>query len=133
MIEDILIRLYYRNGCVSSQRAIEWFNKHDIEIFEKDIHQLSRQELVNILSYTSNGFSDIVKKYTKSSFENKLKLDTLRDMTFSEAITFLESNTDLLQDPIITERNKVLIGYNSEQIRMFLPKGYRNSSLGKKK
>ncbi|MFQ6324169.1 ArsC/Spx/MgsR family protein [Lactococcus garvieae] len=52
-------------------------------------------------------------------------------MILNEAINYIKVNPDFLRSPIIIEKDKVLIGYNPEQIRMFLPKEYRRKSLGK--
>ncbi|WP_285015615.1 Spx/MgsR family RNA polymerase-binding regulatory protein [Lactococcus garvieae] len=124
-----MVKVYYRNRCTSSKRAIQWLNDYDIDISKKNMQEISNDELVNILSSTNNGISDILRNYKKFSSYKKLKVDVLKEMTFNEALDFLKKNTDIIQTPIIIEEKKILIGYNSEQIRMFLPKEYRRSFL----
>lgn len=124
-----LVKVYYRNRCTSSKRAIQWLNDYDIDISKKNMQEISNDELVNILSSTNNGISDILRNYKKFSSYKKLKVDVLKEMNFNEALDFLKKNTDIIQTPIIIEEKKILIGYNSEQIRMFLPKEYRRSFL----
>lgn len=124
-----MVKVYYRNRCTSSKRAIQWLNDYDIDISKKNMQEISNDELVNILSSTNNGISDILRNYKKFSSHKKLKVDVLKEMTFNEALDFLKKNTDIIQTPIIIEEKKILIGYNSEQIRMFLPKEYRRSFL----
>lgn len=124
-----MVKVYYRNRCTSSKRAIQWLNDYDIDISKKNMQEISNDELVNILSSTNNGISDILRNYKKFSYYKKLKVDILKEMTFNEALDFLKKNTDIIQTPIIIEEKKILIGYNSEQIRMFLPKEYRRSFL----
>lgn len=124
-----MVKVYYRNRCTSSKRAIQWLNDYDIDISKKNMQEISNDELVNILSSTNNGISDILRNYKKFSSYKKLKVDVLKEMTFNEALDFLKKNTDIIQTPIIIEEKKILIGYNSDQIRMFLPKEYRRSVL----
>jgi regulatory protein spx len=38
---------------------------------------------------------------------------------------YSQENPELLKTPLILEGNKLLVGYNKEQIRIFLPKIYR--------
>lgn len=93
------------------------------------MEEISYDELVNILSSTNNGISDILRNDKKFSSSKKIKVDALKEMTFNEALDSLKRNTDIIQTPIIIEDKKILIGYNSDQIRMFLPKEYRRSVL----
>ncbi|WP_270318311.1 ArsC/Spx/MgsR family protein [Lactococcus petauri] len=52
-----------------------------------------------------------------------------KSTSLNEGINYLKVNPNLLRSPIIIEKDKVLIGYNPEQIRMFLPQAYRRKSL----
>ncbi|QQC73869.1 hypothetical protein I6I20_03650 [Lactococcus garvieae] len=50
-------------------------------------------------------------------------------MPLNQAIDYIKVNPNLLKSPIMIEKNKVLIGYDPEQIRMFLPQKYRRKLL----
>ncbi|MGY3713778.1 ArsC/Spx/MgsR family protein [Lactococcus petauri] len=126
-----MIRLYYRQRCTSSPKAIQWFKKYKLDIRIRTMGQISREEIITALSYTDKGISELVKHSSHGSEEDASKIRLIKTMTLNEAIDFIKVNPDLLRSPIIIEKDKVLIGYNPEQIRMFLPKEYRRKSLGK--
>lgn len=126
-----MIYLYYRQRCTSTPKAIKWFKKYKINIYLKPIGQISRKEIVTALASTDRGISELVKHLSHGSNEDACKIRLIKTMLLNEAIDYLKVNPDLLRSPIIIEKNKVLIGYNSEQIRMFLPKEYRRKFLNK--
>ncbi|WP_416274272.1 ArsC/Spx/MgsR family protein [Lactococcus formosensis] len=55
--------------------------------------------------------------------------NTIYNMTFDEYINYIIGNPELLKSPIIIDDSKLLIGFNSDNIRQFLPSFYRK--LGK--
>lgn len=124
-----MIRLYYRQRCTSSLKAIQWFKSYGIEICIRSSGQISREELIIALSSTDKGFTDLLKHPNHLNDEEMSKIRLLKTMTINQGIDFIKVNPQLLRSPIIIERNKVLIGYNPDQIRMFLPKVYRRKSL----
>lgn len=126
-----MIRLYYRQRCTSSPKAIQWFKKYKLDIHISTMGQVSREEIITVLASTDNGISELIKYPSHGSEEDASKIRLIKTMTLNEAINYIKVNPDLLRSPIIIEKDKVLIGYNPEQIRMFLPKEYRRKSLGK--
>ena len=126
-----MISLYYRPRCSSSIKAIDWFKKYKIDICLKSPNLISREELITVLSSTDKGIFDVIRQVGRASDEDKDKIHSMNKMTLNQAIEFIKINPELLKSPIIIKKNKVLIGYNADQIRMFLPKAYRRSSLNK--
>lgn len=126
-----MILLYYRKRCTSSLKAIKWFKKYKLDIHIKTIGQISREEIITALGSTDKGISELVKHPNHGSKEDACKIRLMKTMLLSEAIDYIKVNPDLLRSPIIIEKDKVLIGYNPDQIRMFLPKEYRRKFLGK--
>ncbi|WP_259753607.1 ArsC/Spx/MgsR family protein [Lactococcus lactis] len=126
-----MIRLYYRQRCTSSPKAIQWFKKYKLDIHISTMGQVSREEIITVLASTDNGISELIKHPSHGSEEDASKIRLIKTMTLNEAIDYIKVNPNLLRSPIIIEKDKVLIGYNPEQIRMFLPKEYRRKSLGK--
>ncbi|MFQ6324131.1 ArsC/Spx/MgsR family protein [Lactococcus garvieae] len=124
-----MIHLYYRQRCTSSSKAIQWFKSYGIIICIRSSGQISREELIIALSSTDKGFTDLLKHPNHLNDEEMSKIRLLKTMTLNQGIDFIKVNPQLLRSPIIIERNKVLIGYNPDQIRMFLPKVYRRKSL----
>lgn len=89
--------------------------------------QLSRKDLLKVLEETNRGFTDLLKHYERLGEEDRLNLSLLEKMTVNEALDFLKVHSNLIRTPVIIEGDKTCIGYNPEQIRMFLPKTYRRT------
>lgn len=120
-----MVKIYYRESCGSSRRAISWFERYSIEVEKCKLSRLDKKDFVKILSLSERGIINVIKKSKK----NSLLLEAMSEMQISEAIDFLLLHTYLLQSPIILVGQKLLIGYNEEEIRKFLPKEYRRHKL----
>lgn len=46
-------------------------------------------------------------------------------MDFNDTVDFLLNHTELLKTPILIDKNKLMIGFNAEEIRKFIPKNRR--------
>ena len=124
-----MIHLYYRERCTSSTKVIQWFKKYGLDFQRKPMGQITREEIITALASTDKGISDLVKHPSHGSEEDGAKIRLMQSMSLNEAINYLKVNPNLLRSPIIIEKEKVLIGYNPEQIRIFLPQAYRRKSL----
>ena len=124
-----MITLYYGISSVSSRRAVAWFESRNIDFCKKRVDRMSRDDLVHLLSLSENGFADILKN-PKKARENYLEqLQYLEGLNFNRSVDFLIEHPYLLKVPLICERKKLMIGYNEENIRMFLPKKHRDLKL----
>lgn len=124
-----MINLYCRERCASSHKAKNWLEKYGIDFRMKSPCQISRNELITVFASTSKGVFEVVKDIHKVTDRDRVKIQSMKTMTLNQAIEFLKLNPNLLKTPIVIEKSKVMVGYNSEQIRMFLPKMYRQSTL----
>ncbi|WP_270741128.1 ArsC/Spx/MgsR family protein [Lactococcus formosensis] len=120
-----MITLFYDKTDLTNKKAASWFTSRGIEVHLKNIRYISKQELLHILKLSDQGFMDIVKKGTISGESD----NTIYNMTFDEYINYIIGNPELLKSPIIIDDSKLLIGFNSDNIRQFLPSFYRK--LGK--
>ena len=71
-----------------------------------------------MLTRTENGFSDIISTRSKVIRENEV---VLNELTVKEAKNFILDNPSILKRPIIIDDNKMQVGYNDEEIRVFIP------------
>ncbi|MFK4935431.1 ArsC/Spx/MgsR family protein [Lactococcus garvieae] len=117
-----MINIYYRKNTSSSKKALDWFQAHSIFVDKHKMDQIPWDELIRLLSLTENGMSDILKRTSKVNRQTKKKIDYLMELSFNEAIYYMKSHTEILQDPIIIENQKYLVGYNKDEIRQFIPK-----------
>ncbi|WP_285121956.1 arsenate reductase family protein [Lactococcus petauri] len=124
-----MINVYCNKRCTSSTKAISWFKRYGIEFCIKPSCQISRKELITVLSSTDKGFFDVDKSPSSLRDEKSSKLGGIETMSLDQAINYIKAHPKILKSPIIIEKKKVLIGYSPEQIRIFLPRAYRRKVL----
>lgn len=120
-----MIKVYYDKRSTSSRRALDWFKKYNIKVDQINICDIQKEDLIQILSISEGGLSEVLKRARKCSAETKCKIDFFMELPLEEGFRFLSYHPEVLQTPIIIDRGKYLIGYNAEEIRMFLPRAYR--------
>ncbi len=121
-----MIQIYTTPSCASCRKAKKWFDQYKIPYSEKNIFsiKLSQEDIRRMLSNSENGFDDIISTRSKVFKEKHLEPDL---MTTSELISFIIDNPSVLKRPIIINENELQVGYNNEDITIFLPKELRNS------
>jgi regulatory protein spx len=114
----------YGSPCESFRKAKEWFEKHSIPYVERNIFKnpLTVHELQEVLSLTSEGTDEIIA--TRSKVYKDLELD-FEDLSLMELLNLVEQHPGLLRNPIIIDNKKMVIGYNEDDIRKFLPRKIR--------
>lgn len=124
-----MIKLYYRGGCGSSQRALSWFKKYNIDVKQQQINKITADDLLKLLHLSDEGFNEVVKRSGKNGTKIKRALDYIEHLSFNEAVNFLLLHPNILQTPIIINDDNHLIGFNDDEIRKFLPPKYRRHRL----
>ena len=115
-----MIKIYTTPSCSSCRKAKKFFKDENIPYTEKNIFvtDLSDEELRDILSKSENGTEDIIS--TKSKIIKEGGVD-IEDMTINELIKFIRNNPSILKRPIMVDESKIQVGYNEEEIRVFIP------------
>lgn len=123
-----MITLFLSPSCTSCRKARAWLTKHDVTFQEHNIitSPLSREELLQILSFTENGTEDIIS--TRSKVFQKLDID-VDELSISDLIDLIAVNPSLLRRPIILDKKRMQIGFNEDEIRAFLSRDYRKQEL----
>ena len=118
------VKVYTSPSCASCRKAKRWLSDFGIDYVEKNIFvsKLSRDELKAILEKTEHGFEDIISTRSKVFQERELDIES---MTINELLTFIEENPSVLKRPIIIDDRRLQIGYNDEEIRVFIPRELR--------
>lgn len=121
----MMIQIYTTPSCASCRKAKKWFDQYKIPYSEKNIFsiKLSKEDIFKMLSNSENGFDDIISTRSKVFKEKQLEPDT---MTTQELVDFIIENPSVLKRPIIINENELQVGYNNEDITIFLPKELRN-------
>lgn len=75
-----------------------------------------------MLKNAENGFEDIISTRSKIFKEQDLDVES---MSVSQLRDFIIDNPSVLKRPIIVDDNKMQVGYNDEEIRVFIPRRLR--------
>lgn len=118
------VKVYTSPSCASCRKAKRWLNDFGIDYIEKNIFvsKLNNDELKAILEKTEHGFDDIISTRSKVFKEKNIDLEA---MSISELLGFIEENPSVLKRPIIIDDRRLQIGYNDEEIRVFIPRELR--------
>lgn len=120
-----MIQIYTTPSCASCRKAKKWFDQYKIPYSEKNIFsiKLSKEDIFKMLANSENGFEDIISTRSKVFKEKHLEPD---NMSIQELVNFIIDNPSVLKRPIIINENELQVGYNNEDITIFLPKELRD-------
>jgi len=123
-----MIRIYVSPSCQSCRKVKKWFMDEGIPFIEKNIFGvgLTEKELRDMLTKSENGTDDIISKRSKIIQESGVDIDS---MTVNELIGFIQKNPSILKRPIIVDDNKIQVGYDPEEISVFIPKAKRMAEI----
>lgn len=121
-----MVVLYHGFNSKSCRKARHWFREHHINVDEKRIRCISREDLLSALRLSERGFRDLLKRSEHCDERLSALIEHTMNLTFLEAVDFTLENPDVLKVPLILDENKLVIGYNTETIRVFIPQSYRN-------
>lgn len=123
-----MIRLFISPSCTSCRKAKAWLEEHDLEYSEKNIYHepLTKNEIKEILMLTNEGTEEIIS-YRSDAYQN-LDID-LEELSMNELLDLFIKEPSLIRRPIIMDDRRLQIGFNDEEIRMFLPREVRNIAL----
>jgi transcriptional regulator, Spx/MgsR family len=119
-----MVVIYTTPSCGSCRKAKKWFKERNIPFVEKNIFsvKLTKTDLQNILSLTENGVTDIISTRSKVFMDNNIDLESL---TMSQLYEFVIENPSVLRRPLILDQQNLQVGYNEDDIRVFIPKDLR--------
>ncbi|MFC0522625.1 Spx/MgsR family RNA polymerase-binding regulatory protein [Pontibacillus salicampi] len=103
-------------SCTSCRRTKQWLNNQNVLFKERHIFREtpSYDELLHILRLTTNGIDEILA--TRGKTYKSLDVD-VNDLTISEFIELVMKEPKLLRRPIVTDGDKLVIGYNEDGLR----------------
>lgn len=120
-----MLNVYTSPSCSSCRKVKKYFDNHNIGYVEKNIfkHKLTKDDIMKLLIASENGFEDIISTRSKIIKENNINLE---EMKLHELIDFIIKNPSILKRPIILRDEEIQVGYNVDDITLFLPEEYRN-------
>lgn len=120
-----MVKIYTAPSCLGCRKVIRYFKEHHIEYVEKSIinTHLSKEDIFKMLASSQNGFDDIISTRSKAFKDKNVKLE---DMKLSELVEFIINNPTVLKRPIILSDYELQVGFNPDDISLFLPEELRD-------
>ena len=120
-----MIKLYTAPSCLSCRKVKKYFKDNNIPFIEKSIinTKLTKDDIYRMLLSSENGFDDIISKRSKIIKENNIDID---NMKLNELMDFIIEHPTILKRPIIVSDMELQVGYNVDDITLFLPKELRD-------
>lgn len=124
-----MIQLYMTPKYPASIKAKEWLENHDLDF--KEVNPLTqpselREQLIHITSLLEGNIYDLIS--TRSKRYRSLK-NVIEDLSFTQLIDCLISEPRLIRQPLIFDEVNLQIGFNSTEIRTFIPRHIRQVEL----
>ncbi len=109
------LTFYWYPNCGTCKKAKKWLDDHDINY--KSVHIVeetpTKGELENLIAKSNlpakRFFNTSGKKYRELNMKDKIK-----DATAEEMAAYLASDGMLIKRPIVTDGQKVTVGYHAE-------------------
>jgi regulatory protein spx len=119
-----MITIFTTPSCSSCRKAKKWLEDHKIPYEEKNLfnQRITVEDIDRMLENAENGFEDIISTRSKIFKEQSLDVE---DMRVSELKEFIIDNPSVLKRPIMIDGEKMQVGYNDEEIRVFIPRRLR--------
>mgnify|MGYP003436621869 FL=1 len=125
-----MITLYSSASCTSCRKARSWLEEHDIPFTEKNVftEKITDEELKAILQLTENGTNEIISQRSQAFRELNINIE---EMPLGRVLKLIQQHPGIMRRPILVDNKRLLVGYNEEDIRCFLPREIRKFELSK--
>jgi len=125
-----MITLYSSASCTSCRKARSWLEEHDIPFTEKNVftEKITDEELRAILQLTENGTNEIISQRSQAFRELNINIE---EMPLGRVLKLIQQHPGIMRRPILVDNKRLLVGYNEEDIRCFLPREIRKIELSK--
>ncbi|SFD45950.1 transcriptional regulator Spx [Enterococcus casseliflavus] len=120
-----MIEVYYAGNTNSGRKTMEWLEKQNLPFIEKKItknNPFKIEEIMQFLARAENGFDDLIN--SRAKIFKELEAD-LNQLSTSDLIDTIVRIPTLVKLPLIVDEKKIVIGYNENELRCFLPAEYR--------
>ena len=123
-----MIVVYTSPGCASCRKVKQWLKDRNLPFVEKNIFKtlLDDEEIRYLLMRSEKGTDDLISKRSKIIAQNNIDIDS---MSVNELIKFIQQNPSILKRPIILNERSFQVGYDSEEIGVFVPEELRRIAM----
>lgn len=122
-----MIHIYTVPSSTGSRRAMEWMKERNIPFTEQRLDQtpLTLTQLKDILLLTDDGTDSVVSTRSKAYKEITAEGIDVDELTISQLHMLIAENPRMLRYPIVKSPHKLMVGFDLDRIRVFLPRSYR--------
>jgi regulatory protein spx len=126
-----VIQLYSFSSCTSCRKARDILMENQIPFKERNMNTdpLVEEEILNLLSYTTNGTTDITSKRSQDVKELDVDMD---ELSLKGWVELVNKNPGILRRPLLLTPDQLIVGYNKEEyhglIKKSKIKGNKNSA-----
>jgi regulatory protein spx len=99
--------------------VLKWFKKYNIPYQLVRMKELTRADLLHLLTLTEDGFDDLLIR--RSETVKKL-LEQVKEPTVNEMIDFCLAHPEIIRQPISFDQKRLVVGFHEENIRIFAPR-----------
>ncbi len=119
-----MVKIYTSPSCSSCRKVKTWFKEQNIPFQEINIlaGTITKDDLKEILTKSLDGTEEIISKRSKVMKEQHIDVDS---MSLNDLLDFIQKNPTILKRPIIVDDRKIQVGYNEDEIRVFIPASKR--------
>lgn len=123
-----MITLLVSPSCTLCRKAKAWLEDQGLEFVERNIvhNPLTKDELKEILSMTEEGTDELIS--TRSQAYKAFEGD-IDDLSMNQLLDLFIEEPSLIRRPIIMDNIRLQIGYNENDMRMFIPRNVRHVQL----
>lgn len=123
-----MIMVYESAGCSSCRKAKAWLTEQGLDFSSKNIQycRITKQELKALFSLSNDIYDLISTRSTLYKAFKRINKCEIEDLSFNELISYVQANPMILKRPIITNGKQLLVGWDEDEITVFLPKSKRN-------
>ncbi len=110
------LTMYWYPNCGTCKKAKKWFENHDIAVDLIHIVEDTPSETTIKTLIEHSGLEP--KKFFNTSgkvYREQNMKEKLPDATIDEMVAYLASNGMLIKRPIVTDGNKVTVGFKEEE------------------
>lgn len=124
----MVVTLYSSSSCTSCRKARSWLEDHDITFEERNIFKqpLSKEEIKGIFRLSEEGTEQIISTRSKVFTDLQIEID---DLQLNALVDLIQANPAILKRPIMLDNRRLQVGYNEDEIRLFLPREVRKAEL----
>ena len=124
-----MVVVYYDLTNGSCRKTRHWFRERHIEIQERRVDYISKNDLLHALFLSEEGFFELLKRPSRCDERVKVLLEKVYSLSFNEALQFILEHVELLKTPLIFDDHSLVIGYNAEAIRVFISSAQRKIQI----